>query len=200
MSKGGTAPMESVLIKNLIPHIDATYRTIATRAGRAIEGHSMGGWTVLAAATAMPDGYKSLVLEGSSTGKPFAAEGTPKWPRNLAVVFSQYDEFSLLMWGSEDSRKMSQSAKLAAAFGVTGPIEPGKVYELQLSNLMTGNLFPKGHRFRVQISAAFFPHFSRNLHTGKLETSESGEMRKATITIHHDKKYPSRIVLPVISR
>jgi dipeptidyl aminopeptidase/acylaminoacyl peptidase len=54
-----------------------------------LEGHSMGGWTVLAAAAAMPDAYKSVVLEGSSTGKPFAAEGTPTWPRNLAVVFSQ---------------------------------------------------------------------------------------------------------------
>src|ERR1700745_2524117 len=49
-----------------------------------LEGHSMGGWTGLAAAAAMPDGYKSLVLEGSSTGKPFAAEGTPTWPHNLA--------------------------------------------------------------------------------------------------------------------
>ena len=42
-----------------------------------LEGHSMGGWTVLAAATAMPNDYKSMVLEGSSTGKPFAADGTP---------------------------------------------------------------------------------------------------------------------------
>ena len=41
-----------------------------------LEGHSMGGWTVLAAATAMPNDYKSMVLEGSSTGKPFAADGT----------------------------------------------------------------------------------------------------------------------------
>ncbi len=79
-------------------------------------------------------------------------------------------------------------------------LEPGKVYELRLSNLMTGNLFPKGHRIRVQISAAFFPHFSRNLHTGKLETNESGEMRKATIRIYHDGKHSSQIVLPVISR
>ena len=31
-----------------------------------LEGHSMGGWTVLAAATAMPDAYRSIVLEGSS--------------------------------------------------------------------------------------------------------------------------------------
>jgi pimeloyl-ACP methyl ester carboxylesterase len=93
-----------------------------------LEGHSMGGWTVLAAATAMPDAYKSIVLEGSSTGKPFAADGTPAWPRNLALVFSQYDEFSLIMWGSEYSADVPKSAKLAAVFGVTAPIEPGKLY------------------------------------------------------------------------
>ncbi|MGJ4939366.1 alpha/beta hydrolase family protein [Bradyrhizobium sp. HKCCYLS1011] len=93
-----------------------------------LEGHSMGGWTVLAAAAAMPDAYKSIVLEGSSTGKPFAAEGTPTWPRNLAVVFSQYDEFSQIMWGSEYARNVPQSAKLAAVFGAAGPIEPGRTY------------------------------------------------------------------------
>jgi len=40
-----------------------------------LEGHSMGGWTVLAAAAAMPNDYRAMVLEGSSTGKPFAADG-----------------------------------------------------------------------------------------------------------------------------
>jgi pimeloyl-ACP methyl ester carboxylesterase len=93
-----------------------------------LEGHSMGGWTVLAAATAMPDAYKSIVLEGSSTGKPFAPDGTPVWPRNLAVVFSQYDEFSQFMWGVEYGKDVAQSAKLAAVFGGAGPIDPGKVY------------------------------------------------------------------------
>ena len=47
-----------------------------------LEGHSMGGWTVVNAASAFPDGYKALVLEGSSTGPPFAQEGTPQFPRN----------------------------------------------------------------------------------------------------------------------
>lgn len=37
------SPVQSVIIKELIPHIDATYRTIARREGRAIEGFSMGG-------------------------------------------------------------------------------------------------------------------------------------------------------------
>lgn len=43
---GGTPynmPIESVIINDLIPLIDSTYRTIATRAGRGIEGFSMGG-------------------------------------------------------------------------------------------------------------------------------------------------------------
>jgi pimeloyl-ACP methyl ester carboxylesterase len=93
-----------------------------------LEGHSMGGWTVLAAATAMPDAYKSMVLEGSSTGKPFAAEGTASWPRNVALVFAQYEEFSNLMWGVDRARDVTQSPKLWALFGTQGAVEPGRVY------------------------------------------------------------------------
>jgi len=36
-------PIESMIITELIPHIDQTYKTIATRDGRAISGMSMGG-------------------------------------------------------------------------------------------------------------------------------------------------------------
>ena len=93
-----------------------------------LEGHSMGGWTVLAAATTMPNDYKSMVLEGSSTGKPFAAEGTASWPRNTALVFAQYEEFSTLMWGVDLARDVTKSPKLWALFGTQGAVEPGKVY------------------------------------------------------------------------
>jgi len=43
-SKDGTMPVENVIIKDLIPHIDAAYRTINKREARAIEGMSMGGY------------------------------------------------------------------------------------------------------------------------------------------------------------
>jgi enterochelin esterase-like enzyme len=46
-AEDGGHPMESVIIKNLIPFIDSTYRTIPTREARAIEGHSMGGFGAL---------------------------------------------------------------------------------------------------------------------------------------------------------
>ncbi|MGD0851419.1 alpha/beta hydrolase family protein [Bradyrhizobium sp.] len=101
---------------------------IVDKSNIGLEGHSMGGWTVLAAAAAMPNDYKSMVLEGSSTGKPFAAEGTASWPRNVALVFAQYEEFSTLMWGVDLARDVTQSPKLWALFGTQGAVEPGKVY------------------------------------------------------------------------
>jgi pimeloyl-ACP methyl ester carboxylesterase len=101
---------------------------IVDKANVGLEGHSMGGWTILAAAAAMPNDYKSIVLEGSSTGKPFAAEGTASWPRNLALVYAKYEEFPMLMWGVERGQDVAQSQKLWALFGTQGPVEPGKVY------------------------------------------------------------------------
>jgi pimeloyl-ACP methyl ester carboxylesterase len=100
---------------------------IVDKANIGLEGHSMGGWTVLAAAAAMPDGYRAMVLEGSSTGKPFAADGTPIWPRNLALVFSRYDEFSQVMWGVGRAQDVASSPKLQALFG-TRTITPGTIY------------------------------------------------------------------------
>ena len=38
---------EDCIIKDLIPHVDATYRTVARREGRAINGLSMGGYGAL---------------------------------------------------------------------------------------------------------------------------------------------------------
>ncbi len=43
-SKDGTTPMETILVDELIPYVDATFRTIASREGRIIEGFSMGGY------------------------------------------------------------------------------------------------------------------------------------------------------------
>ena len=76
-------------------------------------------------------------------------------------------------------------------------LQPGQVYALSFENLMTGNLFAKGHSLRLVVSAAFFPHFSRNLHTGELETV-SPLARKAEIRIHHDQGHPSALTLPVV--
>jgi pimeloyl-ACP methyl ester carboxylesterase len=101
---------------------------IVDKGNIGLEGHSMGGWAVLAAAAAMPSDYKAMVLEGSSTGAPFAAPGTPSWPRNLALVFARYEEFPILMWGVARARDVTTSPKLLALFGADGMVDPGRVY------------------------------------------------------------------------
>ncbi|WP_350245475.1 alpha/beta hydrolase family protein [Deinococcus sonorensis] len=93
-----------------------------------LEGHSMGGWTILNAAAAFPDGYRSMVLEGSSTGSGFAPEGTPTAPRNLGLVYSRYDEFSVLMWNVARAQDVTGSDKLKKVFGTTETITPGRMY------------------------------------------------------------------------
>ena len=93
-----------------------------------LEGHSMGGWAVVNAAAAFPNGYRAVVLEGSSTGAPFAPEGTERFPRNVAVVFSTLDEFSQIMWGIASARDISSSKKLWKLFGMDGPVVAGHLY------------------------------------------------------------------------
>jgi putative CocE/NonD family hydrolase len=78
-------------------------------------------------------------------------------------------------------------------------LQPGQIVRLDLDRLLTSNVFQKGHRIRVQISGALFPHFSRNLQTGKSETTSS-EVRMGHIRIYQYVGHMSRIVLPVIPR
>jgi len=98
------------------------------KANVGLEGHSMGGWTILAAAAAMPDAYRSMVLEGSSTGKPFAKEGTASWPRNVEVVYSRFDEFAPLMWLTPRADAVGSGPKMKALFGTSEPVVRGQTY------------------------------------------------------------------------
>jgi endo-1,4-beta-xylanase len=43
-SRDGAFPVETIVIRDLIPHVDATYRTRLAREMRGIEGFSMGGF------------------------------------------------------------------------------------------------------------------------------------------------------------
>ncbi len=76
-------------------------------------------------------------------------------------------------------------------------LEPGSVYEYEIDLAVTGNVFRKGHRIRLEISSSNFPRFDRNLNTGH-EFGTDAEMRTAHQTVYHSREYPSHILLPVI--
>lgn len=93
-----------------------------------LEGHSMGGWAVGVTAGVFPDDYKALILAGSSTGTFGAPDGTAEWPRNFALIFSQWDEFSLFMWGSPVPADIVETEKLQTVFGTDQNVEVGRLY------------------------------------------------------------------------
>ena len=59
-SADGILMGETTIIRELIPHIDQSYRTIADRKGRAIEGFSMGGRGATRLALKYPEMFCSL--------------------------------------------------------------------------------------------------------------------------------------------
>ncbi len=61
---------EDLFIRELIPHIDATYRTIASREGRGIEGFSQGG----RGTTRILFAYPELFASASPGGSGYATE------------------------------------------------------------------------------------------------------------------------------
>jgi uncharacterized protein len=76
-------------------------------------------------------------------------------------------------------------------------LTPKRIYQVDLNNLITSNTFLAGHRIRVQISASFFPTFSRNLQNGKSEIT-SADTHKSTIAVYSDATHASQVVLPVV--
>ncbi|WP_373493110.1 CocE/NonD family hydrolase [Aquiflexum sp.] len=78
-------------------------------------------------------------------------------------------------------------------------MESGKVYEVNMTPMSTSNYFEKGHKIRIEISSSNFPRFDRNLNTGGNNYDES-EGVVATNSIHHSRRYPSSVSLPIVKK
>ena len=83
-------PVETVIIKELIPHIDATYRTIAKREGRMIEGFSMGGFGAARLGFKYPDLFGAIsIIDGALLG---LGEIKQRHPVQFERLFANSDE------------------------------------------------------------------------------------------------------------
>jgi len=77
-------------------------------------------------------------------------------------------------------------------------VRPGQICRLFIDAGVTGNVFRKGHRIRVEISSSNFPRFDRNPNTGE-DVNHATELKTAWQTVYHDQRRPSYLVLPVIA-
>ena len=79
----------SSIATELVPFIDANYRTIADRRGRGVDGFSMGGGGSLVLALKRPDLFSAVVAYGGNF-IPHNPDDTNELRRKLSAEFSQY--------------------------------------------------------------------------------------------------------------
>ena len=74
----------------------------------------------------------------------------------------------------------------------------GSSYQVFVNAGVTSYVFPVGHRIRLEVSMSNFPRFDRNLNTVE-PVADALNAIKANQTVYHERKYPSALILPVIS-
>jgi putative CocE/NonD family hydrolase len=74
----------------------------------------------------------------------------------------------------------------------------GETYTLSPPPMLVSNVFPKGHRIRVEVSSSNFPAYARNLNTAE-DPYTSTAMRTARNSVLHGPGRVSRISLPEVA-
>ena len=103
-SKDGTVPMESVVTDDLIPHVDATFRTIDARRGRIVEGFSMGGPGSARLGLRRTDLFGGISMLGAGPMQLDFMEaplGTDVSPENRALLYDR-------VWSSDPDYYLSE--------------------------------------------------------------------------------------------
>lgn len=133
-----------------------------------------------------------MIVLGPLTAKLFASSSSvdTDWFINFYAV-NEKNEYMPLTHGCIRARFRNSITE--SEF-----LEENKVYEYEIDLWQIGIKFDKGWKIRVEISSADFPQYSRNLNTGKNNEVES-DFEIATQRIYHSKKYPSHIILPIIT-
>lgn len=103
----GEAPVESVIVKDLLPHIDATYRTAATREGRLLDGFSMGGYGAARLGFKYPELFRAVSIVGAGPMQQ-SLHTTPRASRMRA------DELLAKVYGGSQERFLAVSPRTLA--------------------------------------------------------------------------------------
>ncbi|MGN7786601.1 alpha/beta hydrolase-fold protein [Niabella sp. 22666] len=113
---------ETVLVKELIPYVDANFRTIANQSNRAMAGLSMGGMETKMVTLANPDVFSHYALLSGGTYAPADIKDKSK----VKLIF--------LSCGSKenpDGVKKAADELKAAGFNSVSYVSPNTAHEFQ---------------------------------------------------------------------
>lgn len=87
--RDGSVPMETIIVRELVPHIDDRYRTIATRDGRMLDGFSMGGYGAARLGFKFPEVFASVSIVGAGPLQPTLTQTPRASGRTAADLLQQ---------------------------------------------------------------------------------------------------------------
>lgn len=117
-TKNGDFSAETNVIRELIPHVDKTYRTINHRNRRVICGFSMGGYGAMLYGAKFPELFSVAInFDGAMHTLSSLKDSRTK----IADLFERdeiyFDEFSPWKWTSENAEVLKSQVAFRAAVG-----------------------------------------------------------------------------------
>ena len=103
----GAAPVETVIVRDVVSHIDATFRTIPTREGRLLDGYSMGGYGAARFGFKFPEMFRAVSIMGAGPMQ----ETLTRAPRASKV---QAEELMARVYGGSQAKFLEASPRTLA--------------------------------------------------------------------------------------
>lgn len=142
----------------------------------------------------------NLLVSITGTDADFVVKVIDVWPDSLPAQVQRGQPKPLDMSGYQQMvRAEVFRGKFRNSFSKPEPFVKDKVEKVSFKLNEVSHTFKKGHRVMVQIQSSWFPLVDRNPQkfVNIFEANES-DFQSAKITIHHDLKNSSNVVLPVL--
>jgi putative CocE/NonD family hydrolase len=96
---------------------------------------------------------------------------------------------------------MTGALRLRYAGGRESPswLEPDRTYRAELELDPIGHTFAAGHQVRLIVSSSSYPMYALNPNNGEDFVWQEGREVSAAVSIHHDSRLRSAVILPVMS-
>ncbi len=122
-----TGDFEQFIVRDVVPYIDAHYRTLATRTSRGLVGHSMGGYGASRIGMRHPDVFGALYIMSPCCLSPRGAgPANPEVEKTLSAVKTPADSAKLPF--------MLRAQLATAAAWSPNPKNPPLYFDLPLKN------------------------------------------------------------------
>jgi enterochelin esterase-like enzyme len=140
----GQAPMETIIVHELRPFIDANWRTLATREGRLLDGFSMGGYGAARLGFRYPELFRTVSMMGAGPMQEFLTSA-PRASKTQAEELLRdvyggsqagFQAVSPRRYARENAARLAQGSRLRLVIGDRDEtFENNRDFHLYLSSL-----------------------------------------------------------------